>query len=78
MKIEDLIAKTEYEYEMPQGTLHEDSAFKSVINWSSINAVVMTTMIEFEFGIILSTEELNKASTMLDLFKLIKMKLDHA
>ncbi len=77
MKIDiaTLIAKIEDEFdELPKGVLLPDSEFKKVVNWSSINAVVVTTMIEFEFGVLILPNEMFEIKTVTDLFELIKSK----
>lgn len=76
MNNEQLIEKIEQEFDdLPKGALKPDSIFKNVLNWNSINAVVVTTMIEFEFGVLISPEEMKSAQTIADLTVVINNKI---
>ncbi|MES2619864.1 MAG: hypothetical protein V4615_03355 [Bacteroidota bacterium] len=75
MEVAAFIKKVEQEYdEMPVGLLKPDSKFKEIINWSSINSVVFATMIEFEYHVMVTSEELNSVNTITELFELIVKK----
>jgi acyl carrier protein len=70
-----LIEKIEEEFsDLPKGLLTEGSVLKETINWSSINSIVLATMIEFEYNAVLTGDELNKLSTIHDLMLLIQSK----
>lgn len=75
MGITEFIKKIEQEYDdIPVGILKPDSKFKETINWSSINAVVFSTMIEFEYQVMVTSEEFKTVSTITELFDLIGKK----
>ena len=75
MGITEFIKKIEQEYDdIPAGMLRPDSKFKETINWSSINAVVFSTMIEYEYHVMITSEEFNTVSTVTELFELIGKK----
>ncbi|MFN8287500.1 MAG: acyl carrier protein [Chitinophagales bacterium] len=76
MNSEQLIEKIELEFDdLPKNSLRTDSKFRDKLNWNSINAVVVTTMIEFEFGVFISPEEMKTAETIADLTALINHKI---
>jgi acyl carrier protein len=73
--INDLISKIETEFDdLTKGILLPESEFKKVINWSSINAVVITAMIEFEYGVLILPDEMFTTNTITELFELINRK----
>ena len=75
MGVAEFIKKIEQEYDdIPVGILKPDSKFKETINWSSINAVVFSTMIEFEYHVMITSEEFKTVSTITELFDLIGKK----
>jgi acyl carrier protein len=70
-----LIEKIEEEFsDLPKGTLTERSVIKELINWNSINSIVLATMIEFEFNAILTGDDLSNMSTIHELMLLIQSK----
>ena len=75
MNIEGLIEKIEQEFdELSRGELTPDSNYKNVIHWSSINVVVLATMVEFEYEVIINAEEFANTNTVSDLYQLIIQK----
>ncbi|MCF8463373.1 MAG: hypothetical protein K9G41_00925 [Flavobacteriales bacterium] len=53
-----------------------DSVYKEVIEWNSINSVVLSVIIEAEFGVLLEKEDYQKAVTVAELLELIQTKSD--
>ena len=75
MAIAEFIKKIEQEYDdIPAGMLQPDSTFKEIINWSSINSVVFSTMIEYEYNVMVTSEEFKTVNTIAALFELIGKK----
>jgi acyl carrier protein len=48
--------------------------FKELNEWSSLTALSVMAMIDEEYGIMLSGNEINVANTIEDLFKLVEQK----
>lgn len=72
MEIEAFIKKIEQEFdELPADVLKPATNFKESIHWSSINAVVFATMIEFEYHVMITTDDFNKTNTLSELFELV-------
>ena len=55
INIGDLIKKIQSEYdEIEPGTLTADARFKEIIHWNSMNSLVMTVMVEYEYKVLVS------------------------
>ena len=48
--------------------------FKELNEWSSLTALSVMAMIDNEYGIMLSGNEINVANTIEDIFKLVEQK----
>lgn len=77
MDISNLIKRIESEYdELKPGLLNENSNFKDIIYWNSMNALILIILIESEYGVIFSDNDLKSISTIKELAELIAQKLD--
>ena len=77
MDTSTLIKRIESEYdELKPGLLNENSNFKDIIYWNSMNALIMLILIESEYGVIFNDNELKPISTIKELAELIAQKLD--
>ena len=75
METSGLIEKIEQEFDdLPKGALQAESAFKEVLNWNSINSVVLAAMIEFEYNVLLTTDDFKSVVTVSELRELIERK----
>ena len=52
--------------------LSPESLFKEVIEWNSINSLVLSVVIESEYGVLLEKEDYNNATTISDLEGVIR------
>jgi len=52
--------------------LDSGSLFKEVIEWNSINSLVLSVVIESEYGVLLEKEDYNNANTISDLEDIIR------
>jgi len=78
MEVNSLIDKMQKEFDdLPPGAIQPQSIFKEVVYWSSINSIVLATMIEFEYGVILSSDDFKSVNTVNELHSLIKTKATH-
>lgn len=74
-KIDDFIQKIEMEFDdIPSGTLKAETNFRTDIEWSSVNALILFSMINIEYDVIMTAEDLQNANTVIDLYKIIISK----
>ena len=75
MTLEEFTIKLEKELEeVEAGTLHPDSVYRDLKNWSSMYALIIIAFIDFNFNIILNSKELKETSTIRELYNLVKSK----
>lgn len=75
MNVNDFISNVEKEFDdIPLGTIKPQSKFKEVLDWNSINSVVFTTMIEFEYQVILTPDDFKRVDSVEELVQLIALK----
>ena len=76
MKIEDFIAKLEEEYEdIAPGTLKNQSVFREVFEWSSINALILIALVKTEYDVTINADDIAKSITIEDLFRIIQARV---
>lgn len=76
MEIEDFICLIEDEFdEIPKGTLAGKSIFRDLEGWSSMHALLFVALIDHNYNVLLNGDELKRATTIEDLFLLIKSKI---
>lgn len=77
LEIERFIALLVSEFDdLDPNAIKHDSLYKEVIEWNSINSVVLSVIIEAEFGVLLEKEDYQQASTVEQLLERIKAKID--
>lgn len=75
MDIQHFIRKIEQEFDdMQTGVLTPDSAFKKILNWNSINSVVLSAMIEFEYGVLLTDDDFKQVTSVSELARYVENK----
>ena len=75
MDIQEFIKKIEAEFDdLKPGSLQPDSEFKEMLNWNSINSVVLSAMIEFEYHVLLTSDDFKKVFSIRDLADYIERK----
>ncbi len=67
------ILETEFDID-PKGTLKEETVIASVIEMSSINALIFLSVIKTEFNIVLTAADLINSNTISDLYNVIISK----
>jgi acyl carrier protein len=76
MNIDDFIKKIEEEYDdLSPGKLKPEIEFRKALEWNSINALIMISLIDTEYNVQITADELRKAVTVSDLFNTVKKKL---
>lgn len=75
MKIEEFIQKIEEEFEdLEPGLLTPDTDFRKAMEWNSIFALLMISLIDTEYDITITADELRQSITVNDLFQVILRK----
>ena len=70
MNIEEFIKKIENEFvELQPGTLGPDDSLRDLIDWSSLNALILMALIKTDYGIVISSEGLRKCETVRQIFE---------
>lgn len=76
MTIEEFIQKIEAEFsDLEQGKLKPDSVFREAMNWSSINALILISLVNTEYDVILTGDDLRVSITIRDIFNLIESRI---
>jgi acyl carrier protein len=76
MNLEDFIKKIEAEIEdLEPGTLTADKDYREIDQWSSMYALILIAMIDTEYDVTLSGEDLKSSTTVRDLYNIVKSKL---
>lgn len=76
MNIDGFIEQIEEEFEdLEQGILNEKSKFKEVLDWSSVNALILISLIDSEYEVTINATDLNTSETFGDLFQIIQSRM---
>ena len=76
MEISEFIEKIETEFEdIEPGSLRPESEFRKVMEWNSILALLMISLIDTEYDVTISADDLRNSVTVTDLFETVKSKL---
>ncbi len=75
MNIQLLIDQIENEFdEVQPGTIKPESSFRELEGWSSMHALILIALIDNEYDILLTGEQLKNAQSVQDLFEIIQSK----
>lgn len=75
MNIENFIHKLEAEFdELDPGTLQKDTSFKDLDEWSSMHALIIIALIDTEYDVVLTGEDLSQISTVEELYGIVKAR----
>ena len=61
--------------EIDVALLTPETRFRELDEWSSLVALLVITMVDEEYGIVLPPEEMRKTQTIQELFDLVESKL---
>ena len=76
MTVDEFILKIEGEFpDMETGLLKSDSVFREVMNWNSINALILIALVDTEYDVILTADDLRGATTINDIYNLIQSRV---
>ncbi len=75
MTVGEFILKIEEEYdELEPGTLKPESNFRENFEWNSINALILIALVDAEFDVTITAEDITNAETVQDLYNNIIAK----
>ena len=76
MSIELFIKQLEDEFDrIPKGILTKDTDLRELDIWDSMHALILIVLIDSEYGVTLSGEDLRSISTVKDIYNIIQMKV---
>jgi len=76
MTIEEFIEKVEAEFpDLEPGKLLPDSLYREVLNWSSINALILIALVATEYDVIITADDLRSTVTLKELFDIVKERI---
>jgi len=77
MEIAGFISKFEAEIsDIAPGTIQPQTVFKELDSWNSMQALIFIAMVDSEYHVTLTAENLHDCNTVKDLFELIAQKTD--
>jgi acyl carrier protein len=75
IEIGSFIRNFEEQFEHPvPGGIGPDTPFHDLAEWNSLQAVMVATSLDMNYGVTLTGEELRSARTIQDLFALVRHK----
>ncbi len=75
MKIEDFISAIEEEFDdIEAGVLKPESEFRESFEWNSINALIFIALVDTEYDVTITADDIASAVTLQDLFNIIISK----
>ncbi len=76
MQLSDFVKQIEAEFDdVPSGSIGGDTAFRQLAGWNSMMALILIARIDSEYNVNLTAEELAAATTVNDLFNLVKNRV---
>jgi acyl carrier protein len=75
MKMDEFISLTEEEFtDLKPGILKPESQFREVVEWNSINALILIAMVKTEYDVTIDPEDLVKTKTIQDIYNIIESR----
>ncbi len=76
MQLDTFIEKLEEQFEeLEKGTLKADAEFRQLEEWTSMQALVVIASFDWEYGVTITADELKGATTVMDLYKIVELKV---
>ncbi len=75
MDIKEFIKHFAEQFDELNSELTPETNFRQLEEWSSLVALLVITMVDEEYGIVLPPEEMRKTNTVQELFDLVQSKL---
>lgn len=78
MDIQTFIEKIENEFdEVEKGTLTPQTNYREIKDWSSMHALIIIALIDYEYDVLLKGDDLKETLTIQDLFNLVQSKINN-
>lgn len=79
MDIQSFIDKIEDEFpDIKKGSLSPETKFRERVEWDSINALVFIAMVNVEYDVTITADELIKSETIQDVYRIVEAKAEKA
>jgi len=75
MDIREFIQHFAEQFDELNTELAPETNFRQLEEWSSLVALLVITMVDDEYGVVLPPEEMRKTNTVQELFDLVQSKL---
>lgn len=76
MNVYEFIQKIEEEFEdLKKGALKPESNIREHFEWDSVNALVFIAMVNVDYDVVISAEDLQKSETVSDIFDIIQTRV---
>ena len=72
--LNEFVQKFEEALELPAGDTGPDTVFRDLEKWDSLAALILLALVNSNYGVTLSGNDLRAASTLSDLWKIISAK----
>jgi len=73
VNVKELIEKLEEEFdEVESGSIKPETEFTDIENWGSMHALIIIALIDMEYDVTLTGQDLKGMKTVMDLFGIIK------
>ncbi len=77
MRVEEFIEKIVEEFpDLDKSDIAPEMDFRDHVEWDSINALVLIAMVNVEYDVIITAQELINAATVNDVFEVVKKKVE--
>ncbi len=74
--IESFIGNIEQEFvDLEPGKLKPDTVFRDVFEWNSVNALILIAMVNAEYDVELTADDLRQSKTIQDIFGIVKSRI---
>ena len=76
MEIQEFISRLKEEFdELEPGSLSENSSFRDLREWSSMHVLILIAMVDLEYDVTLTGQELRTCETIGDLHELVNSRI---
>ncbi len=74
MDLQDFLKKFAEEIGVAPEKISAETRFRTLPTWTSLQALMVLSMIEEEFGVLLHSEDFKKSETLGDIFRIVVEK----
>jgi acyl carrier protein len=76
MNIEEFIRKIENEFDdLKPGILKPESKYRELVEWNSINALILIAMIKTEYDVAITAEDMVRTKTVRDIYNIVENRI---